>query len=182
MKISVNPSQSKAFTVKLRIPGWTENPTVKINGEAIDIAKNSDKGYLAIKRTWAAGDTVTMDLPMPVRRIYAHPQVRMDVGRVALSRGPLVYCVEQHDNGDTPVTELRLPRDAVVTAEQARDLLGGITVLKAKGVALKEGDWNGDLYRAAPPTEQAATLTAIPYYIWNNRGPNRMQVWISERN
>jgi DUF1680 family protein len=133
-----------------------------------------------VTREWKQGDTVTMDLPMPVQRIYAHPRVRMDVGRVALSRGPLVYCIEQHDNGDTPVTELRLPRDAEVSAE-ARDLLGGITVLTAKGVALKDGDWNGDLYRSAPPSEQPATLTAIPYYIWNNRGPNRMQVWISER-
>jgi DUF1680 family protein len=79
------------------------------------------------------------------------------------------------------VTELRLPRDAEVNAEARSDLLGGITVLTAKGVALKESDWNGSLYRSAPPTEQAATLTAIPYYIWNNRGPNRMQVWISER-
>jgi DUF1680 family protein len=178
--ISVNPSQTKTFTVKLRIPGWTKDPSVKINGQAVDIGKNSEKGYLTVTREWKAGDTVTMDLPMPVQRIYAHPRVRMDVGRVALSRGPLVYCIEQHDNGDTPVTELRLPRDAEVSAE-ARDLLGGITVLTAKGVALKEGDWNGSLYRAAAPAEAPATLTAIPYYIWNNRGPNRMQVWISER-
>lgn len=178
--ISVDPVAEREFTLKLRIPSWTENASVSVNGETVDVAAASEKGYLAIRRVWRAGDRIAMDLPMPVRRLYAHPRVRMDVGRVALSRGPFVYCVEQADNPDVPVTEFRLPRDAAVRAVAA-PLFGGITVLEADGMALREADWQDGLYRAAPPTEAPATLTAIPYYIWNNRGPNRMEVWISER-
>ncbi|MEO5805440.1 beta-L-arabinofuranosidase domain-containing protein [Devosia sp.] len=180
--ISIDPEQSSEFTLKLRIPAWADGTKVAVNGTAIDIATNTDKGYLAIKRTWAKGDSVTMDLPMQVRRLYAHPKVRMDVGRVALSRGPLVYCVEQTDNPGALVSELKLPRTAEIHVEERKELLGGIKVLTANAIALTEGDWGGDtLYRTAPPTEKPASMTAIPYYIWNNRGPSRMQVWINEQ-
>lgn len=178
--IAVDPATPAEFTLKLRIPAWTENPGVRINGQAVDVAAGLEKGYLAIRRSWAAGDRVELELPMPVHRLYAHPRVRMDVGRVALSRGPLVYCVEQPDNPAALVSELKLPRSSEIRVEDS-DILGGITVLRADGVALKEADWKQRLYRSEPPVEQACTLTAIPYYIWNNRGPSRMQVWISER-
>lgn len=179
--IAVDPAEPTEFTLKLRIPAWTENPSVSVNGAPVDVAANTQKGYLSIGRTWAPGDTIAMDLPMPVRRLYAHPRVRMDVGRVALSRGPLVYCIEQPDNPDALVSELKLPRSSTIIAEEQPDLLGGITILKADAIALSEGDWRDSLYRTTPPAEAPATLTAIPYYIWSNRGPSRMQVWINER-
>ena len=72
----------------------------------------SQRGYAAISRQWSAGDIVALDLPMPPERLYAHPNVRMDVGRVALRRGPLIYCVEEADNPGGPVQRLTLPRGA----------------------------------------------------------------------
>jgi DUF1680 family protein len=179
--ISVDPKEAAEFTLKVRIPSWAEVASVTVNGQSVDVARQTEKGYLAITRRWAAGDKIEMDLPMPVRRLYAHPRVRTDIGRVALARGPLVYCIEQHDHPHALVSEIRLPREALIEVKDRKDLLGGVQVLTASATALKEADWSDTLYRSKPPLEEPATLTAIPYYIWNNRGPNRMQVWISEK-
>ena len=168
------------FDLKLRIPGWAKGATAQVNGEAIDARANLENGYLTIGREWASGDIVRLDLPMPAERIYAHPHVKADVGRVALRRGPLVYCLEQHDNGTEPVSSLRLPQSADIRAVARDDLFGGIVMLQAEGVRVESIDWTGDLYRATPPMEVPATLLAVPYYVWCNRGPNPMQVWTRE--
>ena len=168
------------FALKLRIPGWAKGATAQVNGEAIDARANLENGYLTIGRQWASGDIVRLDLPMPAERIYAHPHIKADLGRVALRRGPLVYCLEQHDNGTEPVSSLRLPQSADIRAVARDNLLGGIVTLQAEGVRIKSSDWTRDLYRATPPLEIPATLTAVPYYVWCNRGPNPMQVWTRE--
>ena len=168
------------FDLKLRIPGWAKGATAQVNGEAIDARANLENGYLTIGREWASGDIVRLDLPMPAERIYAHPHVKADIGRVALRRGPLVYCLEQHDNGTEPVSSLRLPQSADIRAVARDDLFGGIVMLQAEGVRVESIDWTGDLYRATPPMEVPATLLAVPYYVWCNRGPNPMQVWTRE--
>ena len=102
----------------------------------------------------------------------------MDVGRVALRRGPLIYCVEEADNPGGPVQRLTLPRDAPLSAERA-DALGGAAMLKAPAKALAPGD-DGALYSTSPPISRDATLAAIPYFLWANREPGSMQVWIAE--
>ena len=79
----------------------------------MDVGANLKDGYVPIRRTWSRGDAVALDLPMPVERIYAHPDVTMDIGRVCLKRGPFVYCAEQADNA-VPVPRVRLPRNAGV--------------------------------------------------------------------
>jgi DUF1680 family protein len=104
----------------------------------------------------------------------------MDIGRVALKRGPLVYCVEEIDNPGGPVNLLALPRGAGLEAVERRDLFDGIVTVVAEGRATATTDWNGALYRNAPPSHEPAKLTAVPYYIWNNRGPNPMTVWLAE--
>jgi DUF1680 family protein len=180
IRVAIDPDEPGDFTVKLRIPGWARGAKAKVNGAAIDVASNFRDGYLEIRRIWNAGDTVDLDLPMPVERIYAHPSVRMDAGRVALKRGPLVYCVEQVDNLKTPVEQIRLPRDAAIDANQRGDLFGGIVTLVAQGKAASPEDWDGALYRNTPPEEVPRTWTAVPYYLWNNREPGRMAVWMPE--
>ncbi|MCD7060593.1 glycoside hydrolase family 127 protein [Pelagibacterium xiamenense] len=180
INLSVDPETPGRFTVKLRIPEWAKGATASINGEVVDIAANLDKGYLAITREWAKGDVITLDLPMAPERIYANPKVRMDLDRVTLRRGPLVYCLEQVDNPDTPVAQLTLPRNAAVSVEDRLDLFDGIVVLKAEGKATRTEDWAETLYRTAPPQESATTLTAVPYYLWANREPGPMTVWIRE--
>jgi DUF1680 family protein len=115
---------------------------------------------------------------MPPERLYAHPSVRMDVGRVALRRGPLIYCVEEADNPGGPVQRLTLPRGAPLSAERT-DALGGATMLKAPARELVSSAGDA-LYSTAPPASRDATLTAVPYYLWANREPGSMQVWIAE--
>jgi uncharacterized protein len=178
IKIHVDPASPAAFDVKLRIPGWSEGAQVAVNGEAVDVAA-ADKGYLTIHRQWAKGDVITLDLPMPPVRLYAHPGVIMDAGRVALKRGPLVYCVEETDNPGGRVQRLKLPRSAELRAETRSDLFDGIVTLKADAMALDESEFP-QLYRTTPPQEKSATLTAIPYYLWANREQGSMVVWVPE--
>ncbi len=176
--IHVDPASPAAFDVKLRIPGWSEGAKVSVNGQAVDVSKTAN-GYLTINRTWAKGDVIRLDLPMPAVRLYAHPGVIMDAGRVALKRGPLVYCIEEIDNPGGRVQRLKLPRNAELKAETRADLFDGAVTLKASALAVKEGDWQ-TLYRSTPPTDEQTTLTALPYYLWANRGQGSMLVWVPE--
>jgi hypothetical protein len=178
VKIEVDPGAPKTFSLKLRIPSWSRKATLAVNGEPLDAGKR-ERGYLEIRREWRSGDRVELDLPMPVERIYANPKVKADVGRVALKRGPLVYCLEQIDNSSFPVLLARLPSEAPIEDRRRDDLFGGIVSVVAEGRTAEAGDWQG-LYQSRRATLAPAQLTAVPYYVWNNRGPNGMTVWIPE--
>jgi DUF1680 family protein len=180
IRIAVHPEAPQTFTLKLRVPGWATGASATVNGAAVDFADGLRAGYLDISRQWSPGDVVELDLPMRPERVFANPKVRMDLGRVTLRRGPLVYCLEQADNPDAPVSQLALPRAAGIEAAERRDLFDGIVALTARGGATSAGDWNGTLYRTEPPSAMAATLTAIPYYLWANRAPGPMTVWVRE--
>ena len=178
--IEVNPEAPTEFTVKLRIPGWAHSVTASVNGEPVDVKCGIETGYLSIKRKWREGDTIALELPMPPERIYAHPSVKEDVGRVALKRGPLVYCVEEVDNPGGRVQQLELPRDARVDVEERSDIFDGIVTLTASGQRVEDLSWGESLYRNAPPEVTTQKLTALPYYLWNNRERGSMEVWLSE--
>jgi DUF1680 family protein len=178
--VEVSPTMPTEFALKLRIPGWAHGASARINGQAMDVEAHVANGYLEIRRQWTLGDTVELDLPMPVERIYAHPSVRMDVGRVALRRGPLIYCVEQIDNPGVPVEGIRLPRDGRIMNERRPDLFDGVVTIVAEGSVVAAADWRDTLYRTAPPQSAPASFTAVPYYLWANRTPGRMTVWIPE--
>ena len=177
IRIAVDPEADARFELKLRIPGWCRGARVTLNGQAV--TGSPVDGYLNIDRVWQKGDVVTLDLPMPAERIYAHPGVIMDVGRVTLKRGPLVYCVEEADNPGGRVQRLRLPRNAGLRIDTRDDLFDGIVTLSADAVAITESDWS-TLYRTTPSSEGPSTLTALPYYLWANRGQGSMMVWIPE--
>ena len=117
---------------------------------------------------------------MPPERLYAHPKVRMDVGRVALRRGPLIYCVEESDNAGAAVQSLTLPRAAGLGAEWRTDVFDGAMTLIGEGWRLDFGDAEGALYTPTRPCLQAHKVTAVPYHLWANREPGSMQVWIGE--
>jgi DUF1680 family protein len=180
IRVEVEPEGPFEFALKLRIPGWARGIKAAVNGEPIATEGEVEDGYLTISRRWAAGDRVTLELPMPPKRIYAHPAVRMDVGRLALKRGALVYCVEEADNPGGPVQRLKLPRGAPLKLEQRNDLFGGIVTLTADAVRLIDNDWKDTLYRPDAPAEEPTNLTALPYYLWNNRGAGSMMVWLVE--
>ncbi len=175
--LTLEPEDCVRFTLSLRIPAWCPAATAQINGQAV--AMIPDKGYLRITRDWAKGDTVTLVLPMRPSRLYANPAVRQDQGRVALRRGPLVYCAEAVDLEVAPQM-LRLPAEADLTDIWCADLLGGIITLTAAARKVDTSLWEGVLYRDHPPDERPSPLMAVPYYIWSNRGSNAMQVWLRE--
>jgi DUF1680 family protein len=181
IRIEVDPETPAEFALKLRIPCWTREARASVNGEPVAIEPSTVNGYLTILRRWQAGDVVELHLPLPAERIYAHPSVRMDVGRVALKRGPLVYCVEETDNPDGPVQRLKLPRQSEIKVEQRGDLFDGIVTLAAEGSRLSDNGWEEKLYRTEPPAEEPAKLTALPYYLWNNRKKGSMTVWLAEK-
>jgi DUF1680 family protein len=136
---------------------------VLVNGEAV--ATDLARGYVVLRRTWRDGDVVALELPMLARRVLAHEGVAEDRGKVALERGPLVYCAEGIDN-DGSALDLIVPDEARIEPELRRDLLGGVTVLGFSGVD-----------RAGRPRR----VTAIPYFAWSNRGAGEMAVWLHRR-
>ena len=166
-----------AGRIALRIPGWCRGVRLALNGSPLDAPE--EDGYLLLDRTWAPGDTVELDFDMPVTRVAANPLVREDIGKVAVTRGPLVYCLEEADNGKN-LHLLRLPREAAFDVREEPGLLGGVTVLAAEGTRLQGWD-SGRLYAPAEaPAETPAALTFVPYYAWANRGPGEMAVWVRE--
>jgi DUF1680 family protein len=178
VRIDIEPEAPAAFDLKLRIPGWAKYATAAVNGEPIVLAPMS--GYATIRRLWCKGDAVTLDLKMPAERLYAHPNVRMDVGRAALRRGPLIYCVEEADNPGGPVQTLALLRSAALDAAWTPDLFGGVMTLKASAKRLVPAKEAGALYSTEPPAARDAALIALPYHLWANRTPSSMQVWVAE--
>ncbi len=178
VRIEIDPEAPAAFDLKLRIPGWAKGATAAVNGEPIVLPPVN--GYATIRRTWRKGDAVTLALEMPAERLYAHPNVRMDVGRAALRRGPLIYCVEEADNPGGSVQTLALPRSAPLDPESRPDLFGGVMTLKANAKRLVPGRQASALYSTDPPAARDAPLVALPYYLWANRGPGSLQVWVAE--
>ena len=173
--LKLSTLNSQLSTLKVRIPGWAKGQpvssdlyvqtepssvmevSVAVNGQAVNGIPGKD-GYLAIGRDWRAGDTVELNLPMPVKRIRAHEKVEADKGRLAVERGPIVYCAEGCDN-DGKAFDAVLPADATFVEEPLQ--IGG-----QRFVALKAS--NG--------------LKLVPYCIWGNREPgNELQVWFREK-
>lgn len=186
VRLTISPDSPGTFTIKVRIPGWARNETVpsdlyrfldrveetailKMNGEAVGL--DLERGYVSLTGEWQPGDAVEIDMPMPVRRVVAHEAVQANRGKVALQRGPLVYCLEWADNPGLQVRSLALADDAPLTAEYAADLLGGLIVVKGDSRTHKQAE-----VRETVQTEQ--DFTAIPYFAWANRGRGEMVVWV----
>jgi hypothetical protein len=182
VKITVGLDHQQAFNLTVRIPTWAlgqpipgdlyrygyktlEPVTLNVNGKAIDATPRSD-GYIHLNRRWNDGDTIELDLPMEPRRVYAHENVEANRGRVALMRGPIVYCIEGADHAGQNIFNLSLPKSATLATEHRPNLLGGVTVIKTKGID-----------EAGEPV----SLTAVPYYAWANRATGPMQVWVKEK-
>ena len=178
--VSLDIQTAGTFTLKLRIPAWAEGATLAVNGEAVgDVTAGS---YAALSRTWQVGDTVQLYLPLPVRYLEAHPYVFEAAGRVALARGPLLYCVEGLEH-DADVRDLWVPEQPEQFEAVPSEQLGGVVLLRAEALAQKpEADY---LYRAvgagAAQQPTSTKLTAIPYYSWANREASPMQVWLRRR-
>jgi hypothetical protein len=171
IKLTIDPETSFTFALHLRIPGWCkETPKITINDKPADA--KAEKEYVTLSRSWKAGDVVRLNLPMSVERIYADPKVKADIGRVALQRGPVVYCLEGVDN-DGKVRNLTLPKDAKLNAFFEKDLLGGVEVIRGDALAVSRGE---DNKLVTGPVK----FQAVPYSTWDNRKAGPMVVWLPE--
>jgi len=159
VKIDVSPEKEAEFAVNLRIPFWCKDATLKVNGQPVAEPRMC-KGYAVVKRTWKQGDTIELDMPMPVIRMESHPKVEANTGRVAIQRGPIVYGIEALDNEGT--TEVVLPTDPKFTVEHRDDFLGGVTVIKGT-------------------TADNKPFTAIPFYALANRDKSQQEVWLVQK-
>jgi DUF1680 family protein len=180
--VEIEVQSAGEFALLLRVPGWCPTATLEVNGRpfADELVPST---YANLQRTWRPGDVVRLRLPMPVRRVACHPYVAENAGRVALFRGPLLYCLEEIDHPGVELRDVVLPVGMVFQPEFLPELLDGVIVLRgmAQVVPPDEG-WMGQLYRPAdqmpPVAGQSVPITAIPYYAWANRGANPMQVWL----
>jgi len=189
VKMTVQPKSKTKFSLYVRIPGWvtgeavpgglyvfadkTPKPfTLLVNGKPA--AYTMDKGYAVINREWKNGDMVNLDLPMEVKQVAARTEVTQDVDRVALQRGPLVYCVEGADN-EGQAWNIIVPEGTTFTTTHRQDLLEGVTTIQFQSPTVKV-DQDGKNV-----TTEMKTVTAIPYYSWCNRGQNAMQVWLPRK-
>lgn len=189
--LTVRKNQAKAFALKVRVPGWLREvvpgslyrygddvlPTVRcaVNGQEVAVTTGSD-GYLTMERTWKKGDVVTLHFDMAVRTVKASPRVKDDRGRVAVQRGPLVYCAEGADNEQFSIFDFLMPRRPQFTVEDRqvkglRDVTFTVKAIGVDGDVLTEG---ADGHAQLTP----ACLTLIPYYAWNHRGAGTMEVWL----
>ncbi|MCX6301084.1 MAG: glycoside hydrolase family 127 protein [Bacteroidia bacterium] len=186
-EITVFPDIDKRFSLKIRIPGWALNEampgnlyrfddqnaetyTISLNGKVIK--PEFENGYAEIERKWKKGDRITIDLPMPVRRVIADERVKEDIGKMAIQRGPVIYCAEWPDNNTGNVRNIVIDRESPLTTEFVPSLLDGAQVIRTQGFQTKKM-LNGEIEKM--PSEP---VTLIPYALWNNRGPGQMMVWL----
>jgi len=147
----------------------TDSPVLKVNG--VVTSYSLEKGYAVVRRDWKKGDQLEWDMPMRIKRVIANQQVKDDQGKVAIQRGPILYCAEWTDNGGR-TSNILLPDDAVLQTEFRPGLLGGVQVITTSVPALKPSSDGLSLQTSSQP------FTAIPYYAWANRGPGEMTVWL----
>ena len=184
LSFTINPANATAFGLKLRVPGWAQNKAmpstlysfvlntpnlinIKVNGQLVEYTVQD--GYAVINRTWKKNDVVDMELPMDVKRVVANENVTDDKGKVALQRGPIMYCAEWVDNNGK-TSNIIIPDNTQFTTEYKPDLLNGVMILKAQvPTVVVTGPDNISTVKQ--------TLTAIPYYSWANRGKGEMMLW-----
>ena len=189
-RLTVELQTPREFAIDLRIPGWatgspvpsdlysyvddsrTDNQpvTIHVNGELIDDVP-VQLGYARLHRMWSSGDVIELELPMPVRLVRSNEKVEANRGRVAIQRGPMVYCIEAMDV-DALLDQVFVPVDVELTAAHRPDLLGGVTVIRGTALAAPEAEED----HASKP--KRVEFTAIPYYAWDHRDPGAMMVWI----
>jgi len=162
IKLDINPEQTDTFVIRLRIPDWCRGFNLQVGGEHLYGAElRTEQGYLILERQWSQGDSIVLELDMPVEIVRARAEVDANRGRLAVQRGPVVFCVEQADNPHLTYDAFTLSAREPLHIQYRPELLGGVTVLAGK-------------------EESGKLCQLIPYYAWDNREAGFMQVWIRE--
>jgi hypothetical protein len=180
IRLTCEAATANAFAIRLRIPAWAKDATLRINQQAAESAPVPGTFY-AIDRRWSAGDVVELNLPMPVRLVESHPYIEETRNQLAVVRGPIVYCLESVDlPADVRVLDVSLGHDSKL-APATDERLPGITVLKGHAMAKRQEAWPEELYRElAPDRARKIEIQLIPYFAWDNRGESEMSVWLGQ--
>ncbi len=176
-RINLSMTRSLSFTLALRLPGWCHKAELVINGDAVDHASIVKDGYVYIQREWNDTDQIEWRMDMQIQVVYAHPNLRANAGRIALQRGPLVYCIEQADNGER-LSSLLIRTHEPLEAHLATDVLGGCVVIEGSALREQVEASVDELYRLQEPERVEQRFTAVPYFLWGNRGEGEMSVWL----
>lgn len=184
--IDVQATEATAFGISLRIPSWCTDATIRVNGEecTLDPEPSGETGrwnaeYVTLEREWD-DERIEVTFEQSVVPLRSHPAVEANAGRIALTRGPLVYCLEGIDN-DRPLHHYRIDPESGVEASRRDDLFGGTIVLEGEATVPDLEEWDDELYLPAVETSRVSTaFTAIPYYQWDNREPGEMAVWLRQ--
>lgn len=178
VNITIEEDAGKEAALALRIPGWCDTWSILLNGEPV--SSTVSDGFLILTRNWKKGDQLQLHLDLRVRMMHASPSVREDAGKAALMRGPLVYCLEEADNG-ADLQTVRHGAQLNAEAVWEPDLLGGITALYTDGLKERVEDWGPSLYMEKHPEADPLRLKWIPYFAWANRDLGEMMVWVRDR-
>jgi len=178
--VEFNINTDGEYSLYLRIPNWCKKYSIYVNDTQIFPTKLN--GYVKIEREWKKKDVLKLDLSMEIQLIESHPKVLDNTGRIAIKRGPIVYCLEQVDNSFN-ICDLEIPTDTILTSN-FEPILGGVVVVRGKGKLVDRNIWKKNLY--LPVKEVSSKMSdvefkAIPYYAWANREQGPMQVWIKRR-
>ncbi len=187
VEISVDPLTRAKFGLKVRIPGWVRNEAIPgglykfsdQNNENFTIAVNGKpfngeviNGYVDIQRNWKQGDRVSVEFPMPVRTVVADERIKDDAGKIAIQRGPVIFCAEWPDNNTGNILNLVVDKNSGFSSEFIPSLLDGTMSIRTTGSQTRK-NVDGKI-----ETLEKEQVTLIPYALWNNRGPGQMMVWL----
>jgi DUF1680 family protein len=184
-EVQIEVATAGKFDIMLRIPRWAQSASVQVNGASLGL-EVWPGSYCKVSMEWKKGDLIRLRVPVRAVRMKAHPNISENLGRVALMRGPLVYCVEEADNPGVDMRDIVLPSRSSLNSKPKPDLLGGIVTLVTAAQAVSPlRKWDKALYIPVfegdgKPVGRRLEITAIPYYAWANREPGRMQVWLKE--
>jgi DUF1680 family protein len=180
VKLNLTIPNDAEFTLALRLPGWCKEAKVVINGVETDVSSCRVKGYAKIKRVWQDGDTIELTFAMPVEIMRSNPKLRDNAGRIALQRGPVIFCLEEMDNGSN-LRDLVLSANSKFSVSFDEQLLGGGPVISGSAWQSDHESYDDSiLYSTAECKKVPVPIKAIPYYCWSNREPGEMIVWLRE--
>jgi DUF1680 family protein len=191
VRLTLQRCPTDEFALKLRIPGWAEQWTLRVNDEQIATSRPAE-GYVEVRRQWRADDVLSLELAMPVQLLESHPLVEETRNQLAVKRGPIVYCLESPDlPADVRVRDVAVSRRSEFQVVRDFSPLSGVTVLEAELPHSAAGDWEDQLYRpigarfaadrTANSDERANRFVRtrlVPYFTWSNRGESEMSVWL----
>lgn len=179
IKFTVASAETR-FKLALRVPGWSDRADLYVNGSLVESSK-VERGYILLQQYLQQGDVIELNLSMPVQRMRSHPMVRQTAGKVAIQRGPLVYCLEEADNGKE-LHQLSIAKQADYELVPFSDVGNDMLAIHIAGTRRTSDAWGESLYRQDfEQTKQPVGLFFIPYFAWANRGEGEMRVWVEEK-